>query len=91
MRRGNSGQARIPGKHGAPPTRYETVVVAIGDQPGELGRLFGEVAQVGVNIEDVSIDHATGQRVGLVQLSVAPSAVKQLVVALRARGWDVRD
>ncbi len=91
MRRGNSGQARIPGKHGAPPTRYETVVVVIGDQPGELGRLFGEVAQVGVNIEDVSIDHSTGQRVGLVQLSVAPSAAKQLSVELRRRGWSVRD
>ncbi|GAA1232476.1 prephenate dehydrogenase [Kitasatospora nipponensis] len=91
MRRGNHGQARIPGKHGAPPTRYETVVVAIGDQPGELGRLFGEVARAGVNIEDVAIDHSAGQRVGLVQLSVAPSAVHELVVTLRARGWNVRD
>ncbi|MFI9273898.1 prephenate dehydrogenase [Kitasatospora sp. NPDC052896] len=91
MRRGNQGQARIPGKHGAPPTRYETVTVAIGDQPGELGRLFGEVARAGVNIEDVAIDHAAGQRVGLVQLSVAPAAARQLEATLRAHGWDVRD
>lgn len=91
MRRGNTGQARIPGKHGAPPTRYETVAVVLGDQPGELGRLFGEVGAAGVNIEDVVIEHSTGQQVGFVQLSVAPGAVKPLTVALRASGWSVRD
>ncbi|MFG3056294.1 prephenate dehydrogenase [Kitasatospora sp. NPDC048239] len=91
MRRGNTGQARIPGKHGAPPTRYETVAVVLGDQPGELGRLFGEVGAAGVNIEDVLIEHSSGQQVGFVQLSVAPAAVKPLTVALRATGWSVRD
>ncbi|MFF8775313.1 prephenate dehydrogenase [Kitasatospora sp. NPDC015120] len=91
MRRGNTGQARIPGKHGAPPTRYETVAVVLGDQPGELGRLFGEVGAAGVNIEDVDIEHSTGQQVGFVQLSVAPAAVRPLTAALRASGWSVRD
>ncbi len=91
MRRGNTGQSRIPGKHGAPPTRYETVAVVLGDQPGELGRLFGEVGAAGVNIEDVVIEHSTGQQVGFVQLSVAPGAVKPLTAALRASGWSVRD
>ncbi|MFI6447767.1 prephenate dehydrogenase [Kitasatospora sp. NPDC050543] len=91
IRRGNSGQARIPGKHGAPPTRYETVSVVLGDQPGELGRLFGEVGAAGVNIEDVAIEHSSGQQVGFVQLSVAPTAVKPLTAALRAHGWSVRD
>jgi prephenate dehydrogenase len=91
MRRGNAGQSRIPGKHGAPPTRYETVVVAIGDQPGELGRLFREVARAGVNVEDVAIDHSAGRQVGLVQLSITPGAVHQLTTALTERGWDVRD
>ncbi len=91
MRRGNTGQARIPGKHGAPPTRYETVAVVLGDQPGELGRLFGEVGAAGVNIEDVVIEHSTGQQVGFVQLAVAPGAVRALTAALRASGWSVRD
>jgi prephenate dehydrogenase len=91
MRRGNAGQARIPGKHGAPPTRYATVVVTIGDQPGELARLFGDAGQAGVNIEDVSIEHSTGQRAGMVQLSVAPSAAAGLTTALRERGWSVQD
>ncbi|MFB7666680.1 prephenate dehydrogenase [Kitasatospora sp. NPDC056138] len=91
MRRGNTGQSRIPGKHGAPPTRYETVAVVLGDQPGELGRLFGEVGALGVNIEDVIIEHSSGQQVGFVQLSVAPSAVKRLITVLREQGWSVRD
>ncbi|GAA2155839.1 prephenate dehydrogenase [Kitasatospora kazusensis] len=90
LRRGNNGQARIPGKHGAPPTRYETVAVVLGDQPGELGRLFGEVGALGVNIEDVAIEHSTAQQVGFVQLSVAPSAVARLNTALREHGWSVR-
>lgn len=91
MRRGNAGQARIPGKHGAPPTRYATLVVTIGDQPGELARLFGDAGEAGVNIEDVSIEHSTGQRAGMVQLSVAPSAAAGLTAALRERGWSVQD
>ncbi|MEU9129851.1 prephenate dehydrogenase [Kitasatospora sp. NPDC048540] len=91
MRRGNTGQARIPGKHGAPPTRYETVTVVLGDQPGELGRLFGEVGVLGVNIEDVTIEHSTGQQVGHVHLAVAAGSVKPLTAGLRERGWSVRD
>ncbi|MFD9129859.1 prephenate dehydrogenase [Kitasatospora sp. NPDC059571] len=91
MRRGNTGQARIPGKHGAPPTRYETVTVVLGDQPGELGRLFGEVGALGVNIEDVTIEHSTGQQVGHVHLDVAPTAVRTLIGGLRERGWAIRD
>ncbi|WP_371478952.1 prephenate dehydrogenase [Kitasatospora sp. NBC_00315] len=91
LRRGNHGQARIPGKHGAPPTRYETVAVVLGDQPGELGRLFGEVGAAGVNIEDVVIEHSTAQQVGFVQLAVAPAAVKPLTAALRGHGWSVRE
>jgi prephenate dehydrogenase len=90
LRRGNAGRARIPGKHGAPPTRYEVVAVVIGDQPGELARLFAEAGRAGVNIEDVLIEHSTGLQAGLVQLMVAPSAVAGLTSALQERGWRVR-
>ncbi|WP_037571530.1 prephenate dehydrogenase [Phaeacidiphilus oryzae] len=90
MRRGNRGRSRIPGKHGAPPTRYEALTVLIGDQPGELARLFGDAGQAGVNIEDVAIEHSTGQQAGFVTLSVAPTAVPVLAAALRERGWRIR-
>lgn len=90
LRRGNAGRARIPGKHGAAPAAYETVAVLIGDQPGELARVFADAGRAGVNIEDVRIEHSTGQQAGLVQLMVAPSAAPALAAALREQGWNVR-
>ncbi|CAO0829126.1 hypothetical protein SMICM17S_11938 [Streptomyces microflavus] len=74
LRRGNAGRVRVPGKHGAAPAAYETVAVLIGDKPGELAAIFADAGRAGVNIEDVRIEHATGQQAGLVQLMVEPSA-----------------
>ncbi|MFJ3928141.1 prephenate dehydrogenase [Streptomyces sp. NPDC090022] len=90
LRRGNAGRDRVPGKHGAAPTRYETVAVFISDQPGELARIFADAGRAGVNVEDVRIEHATGQQAGLVQLMVEPRAVAGLTTALRERGWALR-
>lgn len=90
LRRGNSGRARVPGKHGTAPAAYETVAVLISDQPGELARIFADAGRAGVNIEDVRIEHATGQQAGVVQLMVAPSAAPGLAAALRERGWALR-
>jgi prephenate dehydrogenase len=90
LRRGNAGQVRVPGKHGSAPRVYETVVVLIDDQPGQLARIFADAGRAGVNIEDVRIEHATGQQAGLVQLMVEPKAVPLLTEALRERGWSIR-
>ncbi|MFE9256925.1 prephenate dehydrogenase [Streptomyces sp. NPDC006879] len=90
LRRGNAGRERVPGKHGAAPTTYETVAVLISDQPGELARIFADAGRAGVNIEDVRIEHATGQQAGLVQLMVEPRAVAALTAELRERGWALR-
>ncbi|WP_431045138.1 prephenate dehydrogenase [Streptomyces sp. P1-3] len=90
LRRGNAGRERVPGKHGAAPRAYESVTVLIGDQPGELARIFADAGQAGVNIEDVRIEHATGQQAGLIQLMVEPRAVPGLTAALRERGWSIR-
>lgn len=90
LRRGNAGRSRVPGKHGAAPAVYETVTVLIGDQPGELARIFADAGRAGVNIEDVRIEHATGQQAGLIQLMVEPGAVAGLAATLRDRGWSVR-
>nr|WP_233359581.1 prephenate dehydrogenase [Streptomyces sp. SID8499] len=90
LRRGNAGQVRVPGKHGAAPRAYEAVVVLIDDQPGQLARIFADAGLAGVNIEDVRIEHATGQQAGLVQLLVEPKAAPVLTAALRERGWSVR-
>ncbi|WP_225838252.1 prephenate dehydrogenase [Streptomyces sp. NK08204] len=90
LRRGNAGQVRVPGKHGSAPRVYETVVVLIDDQPGQLARIFADAGRAGVNVEDVRIEHATGQQAGLVQLMVEPKAVPVLTDALRERGWKLR-
>ncbi|MDH2392864.1 MULTISPECIES: prephenate dehydrogenase [Streptomyces] len=90
LRRGNAGRSRVPGKHGAAPTSYEVVAVLISDQPGELARIFADAGRAGVNVEDVRIEHATGQQAGLVQLMVEPAAAPVLTAALRERGWSIR-
>ncbi|MER5886041.1 prephenate dehydrogenase [Streptomyces sp. NPDC001941] len=91
LRRGNAGRERVPGKHGAGvPTAYEVVGVLISDRPGELARIFADAERAGVNVEDVRIEHATGQQAGLVQLYVEPSAAAGLSEALRERGWALR-
>lgn len=90
LRRGNAGQIRVPGKHGAAPTVYESVVVLINDQPGQLARIFADADAAGVNIEDVRIEHATGQQAGLVELMVKPVVAPVLAAALRERGWAIR-
>ncbi|MER6409971.1 prephenate dehydrogenase [Streptomyces humidus] len=90
LRRGNAGQVRVPGKHGAAPRVYEVVAVLIDDQPGQLARIFADAGQAGVNVEDVRIEHATGQQAGLVQLMVEPKSAPVLSAALRERGWAIR-
>ena len=90
LRRGNAGQVRVPGKHGAAPRVYEVVAVLIDDQPGQLARIFADAGRAGVNIEDVRIEHATGQQAGLVQLMVEPKSAPVLSAALRERGWAIR-
>ncbi|MDK0518672.1 prephenate dehydrogenase [Streptomyces sp. ML-6] len=90
LRRGNAGQVRVPGKHGTAPAAYEIVSVLISDRPGELARIFADAERIGVNVEDVRIEHATGQQAGLVQLMVEPSAAPGLSAALRERGWSIR-
>ncbi|HEY5248564.1 MAG TPA: prephenate dehydrogenase [Dermatophilaceae bacterium] len=88
---GNAGHALIPGKHGAAPTTYATVVVVVPDEPGSVGRLLHDVGEAGVNMEDLHLDHAVGQPFGLAELSVLPAAVRPLMSALSAQGWTVHE
>ncbi len=84
---GNAGHARIPGKHGAAPTTYHTVVVMVPDRPGELGRLFQDVGDAGVNLEDLHLEHGLGQPFGLAEISVLPATAGHLAQELTRRGW----
>jgi len=84
---GNRGVERIPGKHGGRHTNYSTMVVMIDDQPGQLARLLNEVAQIGVNLEEIKLEHSPGAQIGLVELSVLPAVEQKLFDDLTARGW----
>ena len=86
---GNQGVERIPGKHGTKQAAYAQVVVMIADKPGELGRLFNEVGEIGVNIEELKLEHSPSAPVGLVELYVLPSVEQKLIGDLESRGWKI--
>lgn len=87
LARGVSGTRAIPGKHGGPPLPTASVFVSVPDHPGELARLFSDVGDIGVNIEDLHIDHDPGRPVGLVELLVQDRAAEPLREGLESRGW----
>jgi prephenate dehydrogenase len=87
--RGNLGRERIPGKHGGSPTRYSVLTVVVPDRPGQLARLFADIGTAGVNVEEIGLEHAPGRSVGLVEVSVLPSAEPTLETALASHGWQV--
>lgn len=84
---GNIGHAQIPGKHGAAPTAYATVRVLIPDEPGQLGRLFADIGDIGTNIEEFHLDHGLGQAFGVAEIDVVPAAAADLTAALADLGW----
>lgn len=86
---GNAGQARIPGKHGGPPQAYAWLTVLVDDKPGQIARLLTEIGEIGVNLEDLRLDHSSGQNVGMVEISVLPNKHDHLIEALNDRGWRV--
>jgi len=88
IRRGNDGVERLPGKHGQN-RRFEQVVVMVDDTPGQLGRLFGELGELDVNVEDLRLEHSPGAQFGLAEISVVPSAVRRAVEGLEARGLKI--
>ena len=86
---GNLGVERIPGKHGSKHTAYAQIVVMIDDKPGELARLLTEVGYIGVNLEELKLEHSPSAQIGLVELYVLPEAEQKLVADLIARGWRI--
>ncbi len=89
LKRGVAGHGRIPGKHGGPAPAYVVVQVVIGDRPGQLARLFQICDEVGVNVEDVRLEHAPGLPLGIAELSVQPDSAPVLAQALRERDWQL--
>ena len=85
---GNAGVARIPGKHGSS-RRFAQIVVMIDDTPGQLARLLTEIGELGVNMEDLRLEHSPGAPIGFAEVSVLPEAESTLIAQLEQRGWRI--
>lgn len=84
---GRSARALLPGKAASPRPRWARVGVVLADRPGELARLLGAAGVAGVNVEDISIEHAPDHPVGYVDLDVRPEQADLLLAALAEAGW----
>ncbi|WP_114854729.1 prephenate dehydrogenase [Brachybacterium sp. YJGR34] len=88
---GNRGVRRIPGKHGGSTEVFATLVVLVPDRPGELARLLGEIGEIGVNLEDLRLEHEIGRAVGLAHIAVDAAREDLLTRELADRGWTVAE
>lgn len=88
IRAGNVGVERLPGKHGQR-RRFETIVVMVDDVSGQLGRLFGDLGDLNVNVEDLRLEHSPGAPLGLAEISVDPATMQHAVDGLTSRGWRI--
>jgi len=88
IRHGNDGVERLPGKHGQN-RRFDTLIVMVDDTAGQLGRLFGELGELGVNVEDLRLEHSPGAQFGLAEISVDPAALHGAITGLTERGWRI--
>jgi prephenate dehydrogenase len=85
---GLTGIGQIPGKHGGAVVEYRYIVAEIPDTPGALTRLFADVGQVGVNVEDISIEHDPVRQVGYLSLAVQPEQAAKLFTSMTDSGWS---
>ena len=85
---GNAGVSRLPGKHGSK-RAYASITVLVDDKPGQIARLLTEVGELGINLEDMRLEHVEGAQMGLVEFTVLPEVVARAVTELDARGWRV--
>lgn len=88
IRQGNDGVERLPGKHGQN-RRFEQLVVMVDDRPGQLARLFADLGELDINIEDLRLEHSPGAQFGLADISVIPQALRPAIEGLQERGWRI--
>lgn len=59
------------------------------DEAGQLLRLLSDVTAVGVNVEDIAIEHSPRQPVGLTTLYVDPARATELTAVLSDKDWEI--
>lgn len=85
---GNEGVARIPGKHGSA-HKFAALNIIIADKPGQLAKLFSDLDELAINLEDIRLEHSPGAAIGFVELSVQPEDAELTAAGLRARDWRI--
>lgn len=83
---GNRGVSRIPGKHGRS-ERFVTITVLIDDRPGQLAALLTELGDLGINMEDLRLEHSPGAPLGFAEIAVLPEMAERATEDLKLRGW----
>ncbi|MGH8933931.1 MAG: prephenate dehydrogenase/arogenate dehydrogenase family protein [Egibacteraceae bacterium] len=79
----------LPGKETATGALVE-LSVAIPDQPGYIAQVTTTISALGVNIEDIGIDHAPEGGRGTMRLAIiGPANAREAREALVARGYEV--
>ncbi|WGD36591.1 prephenate dehydrogenase [Lysinibacter sp. HNR] len=85
---GNIGVSRLPGKHGQN-HRFESITVMVDDKPGTLGHLLTDLGEIGVNMEDLRLEHSPGAQIGFAEISIVPEVKQRAITDLVARGWRI--
>jgi prephenate dehydrogenase len=88
MASGNRGVERLPGKHGTV-RRFAQVVVLVDDRPGQIADLLTTIGEIGINLEDLRLEHSPGAPIGIVEVSVVPEQEQRLIEELEGRGWRI--
>lgn len=88
MAAGNAGVSRIPGKHGTD-ERFTTLTVIIDDRPGQLAQMLTDLGDLGVNMEDLKLEHSPGAQIGFAQIAVLPEVAETTATDLTERGWRI--
>lgn len=86
---GRIGRELIPGKHGGKAREYSYLPIVIDDKPGQLASIFNECSTLGVNVEDLIIEHSPGQLSALITLALSALDACKLSEHLGAIGWNV--
>jgi prephenate dehydrogenase len=89
LRAGVAGRLRVPVKRGEMAAGFATVPVIVRDAPGELAALLRTLADAGMNVEDVHVEHEPGRAVGVVELEVREDIVASLIACVRSAGWQI--
>jgi prephenate dehydrogenase len=90
LRDGNAGRALVPVKRGVRSEAFAPLRVTVSDEPGRLAALLTDAGAVGVNVEDVHVEHVPGRPSGVIELLVRRDDLEPLAKELLALGWKVQ-